>query len=42
MKKIILGATLLVIIFAGSSCGATRKYGCPSVAKNSNTPFIKA
>lgn len=42
MKKIIFASAILVTVFAMASCGASRKYGCPSTAKNSiNTP-IKA
>lgn len=33
MKKIILAAAILVTVFAIASCGASRKYGCPSAAK---------
>ncbi len=33
MKKIILAAGLLITVFAIASCGASRKYGCPSAAK---------
>jgi hypothetical protein len=42
MKKIISGITLLIVVLSVASCGASRKYGCPSVAKISNTQFIKA
>jgi len=42
MKKMILAASVILLVLAITSCGASRKYGCPAVAKNSNTQFIKA
>lgn len=42
MKKMFFGAILLISVFAIASCGASRKVGCPSVAKNSTPHSIKA
>ncbi len=42
MKKIIPAAAILIIVLALASCGSSRKYGCPAVAKNSDTYTIKA
>ncbi len=42
MKKLIPVAAVLITVFAMASCGSSRKYGCPSVAKNSATHTIKA
>lgn len=42
MKKIIPIAAILITVLAMASCGSSRKYGCPAVAKNSSTHTIKA
>ncbi len=42
MKKTIFAAILLISAFAITSCGASRKTGCPAVAKNSIPTSIKA
>ena len=41
MKKIIPIAAIAITVLAIASCGSSRKYGCPSTAKNSTTTTIK-
>jgi len=40
MKKIILSAAILLVTVSLISCGASRKYGCPSVAKQSTNSTL--
>jgi hypothetical protein len=41
MKKNILKLTLLVIVIAMASCGASKKTGCPTVASNKTSFSLK-
>ncbi len=41
MKKIFLAAAILVTVVAVTSCGSSRKYGCPSAASISTNNTLK-
>jgi hypothetical protein len=38
----IVEIAIVTLVIAITSCGSSRKYGCPGVAKNSTTNTIKA
>jgi len=42
MKKIVLSAAILIVSVSLISCGASKKYGCPAVAKNSTNSTLKS
>ena len=42
MKKLIFISAVAMTFLAISSCGSSRKTGCPAVAKSSDTQFLKA
>ncbi len=42
MKKIIPAAAIVLTVIVLASCGSSRKYGCPGVAKHSTTNPVKA
>lgn len=42
MKKIFLAAAIIVTVVAVTSCGSSRKYGCPSTAATSTNHNLKA
>lgn len=42
MKKLILIGMVIVLAVSIAGCGASRKTGCPAVAKSKTILFLKA
>jgi predicted small lipoprotein YifL len=41
MKQIIVASLLVIAVVAITSCGSSKKLGCPAVAKNASQTSVK-